>query len=402
MNSDTGRQSDGGSERGAILIMVVVAMVALLAFGAFVVDYGVMWASRGQIQTAADAGALAGAIALAWDSPTDFNGAKAKAGAVARANNVWGTAPAVTAADVTFPACPPGAPGLPDTCVKVDAFRNQARGNSLPMYFGNLVGVTAQGVRATATAQVFVGDESDCVKPFAIPDKWQEVYPVAKGWAPTDEYNLTKPTNPNKGAPLATPDIYTAPSQNSTGTGFSLPGDLGLALTLKNGSPGDSIQPGWFYPIRVKPTDSGGTDYRNNIMNCNSRKIEPGTQLEPENGNMVGPTKQGMQDLIAQDPSAHWDVATKKVIGGCMAAGTCARSPRLGAVAVFNPESYSTTKTNGNTMVTVTNILGFWLESINNNGDVLGYFCYYPTTASGGNSTLTASSSFLRSVILVR
>ena len=37
-----------------MLIMVVVAMVALLAFGAFVIDYGVMWTSRSQVQTSAD------------------------------------------------------------------------------------------------------------------------------------------------------------------------------------------------------------------------------------------------------------------------------------------------------------------------------------------------------------
>src|SRR5437667_11266652 len=97
------------SERGAVLVMVVVAMVALLAFGAFVIDYGIMWTGRGQIQTSADAGALAGAISLAWDSATDFAGAKAKAQAVARANSVWGQAPDVQLTDVTFPACPPGA-----------------------------------------------------------------------------------------------------------------------------------------------------------------------------------------------------------------------------------------------------------------------------------------------------
>ena len=46
---------------------------------------------------------------------------------------------------------------MPDTCVKVDAFRNQARGNPLPMFFGKLVGVANQGVVATATAQVVTG-----------------------------------------------------------------------------------------------------------------------------------------------------------------------------------------------------------------------------------------------------
>jgi hypothetical protein len=378
--------------------MVAVAMVALLAFGAFVIDYGVMWTGRGQIQTAADAGALAGALALAYDSPVDFAVAKSKARAVARANNVWGTPPDVQLTDVTFPPCPPSTPGLPDTCVKVDAFRNQTRGNPLPMYFGGLVGVTSQGVRSTATAQVFAGDQADCVKPFALPDKWQEINPVAKAWATTDEFNRY---DPRSGALIANPDVYVAPTGASNGTGYSLPGDLGLALTLKSGSPGDAIQPGWFYPVRVKDTDSGASDYRFNIANCNTRPIGPGTQLQTENGNMVGPTKQGIEDLIALDPGARWDVATKKVVGGCMAAGTCSRSPRLGAVAVFNPDTYASTKATGSTLVTITHVLGFWIESINPGGDVLGYFCYYPAFKAG-SSTVVASASFLRTIILVR
>ena len=55
------------SERGAILIQVALSMVVLTAFSAFVIDYGVMWVGRRQAQNAADAGALAGAIALAFD-----------------------------------------------------------------------------------------------------------------------------------------------------------------------------------------------------------------------------------------------------------------------------------------------------------------------------------------------
>ena len=94
---------------------------------------------------------------------------------MARANGVWGQAPDVQLTDVTFPPCPPGAPGLPDTCVKVNAFRNQARGNALPMFFGNLVGVADQGVRATATAQILTGNTTDCLKPWAVVDRWDRV-----------------------------------------------------------------------------------------------------------------------------------------------------------------------------------------------------------------------------------
>jgi len=335
---------NAASERGAVLVHVAVALVGLIALTTFVVDYGIMWVGRAQAQTAADAGALSGALALAFDSGTDFAAAKTKAQKTAQANAVFGSAPDVQLADITIPLtpCPPGAPGAPDSCVRVNVYRNQARGNGLPVLFGGLVGVTSQGVRATATAQVLVGDKADCVKPFAIPDKWTEINPTPKPWAATDEFNAYTKQG-NNYVPVVNPDIYQAPTQGSPGTGYTLPGDLGLPVTLKAGNPNDSIQPGWFYPVRVKPTDTGATDYNWNIANCNTRPIGPGTQLEPENGNMVGPTKQGIQDLIALDPNAHWDTATKKIVGGCMAAATCARSPRLGAVAAFDPFLYAQT-----------------------------------------------------------
>jgi Flp pilus assembly protein TadG len=74
-----GTNSHRSSDRGAVVIQMAVCMLVLLAFTAFVVDYGVMWASRGQAQTSADAGALAGATSLAFDSMTDFAGARLKA-----------------------------------------------------------------------------------------------------------------------------------------------------------------------------------------------------------------------------------------------------------------------------------------------------------------------------------
>ena len=38
-------------------------------------------------------------------------------------------------ADVTFPPCPPGAPGLADVCVRVDVFRNQRAGGEFATQF---------------------------------------------------------------------------------------------------------------------------------------------------------------------------------------------------------------------------------------------------------------------------
>src|SRR5437773_10538844 len=58
------------SERGAVLVQASILLLVLIGFTAFVFDYGVMWVARNQAQTAADAGALAGAIALQYDDTT--------------------------------------------------------------------------------------------------------------------------------------------------------------------------------------------------------------------------------------------------------------------------------------------------------------------------------------------
>jgi hypothetical protein len=380
-------------------------MLALLGLCSFVFDYGVLWVSRSQAQNAADAGALAGAIALAFDSPTDQAAARAKALAAARANFVWNSAPDVTAADVTFPACPPGAPGAPDTCVKVDVFRNErAGGNPLPVFFSRVAGLTQQGVRATATAQVLVGDSARCVKPWAAPDKWQELRPVAKAWDPNDTFNRYVQNGNNRGALLSPADVYVPPGQTGD-TSFTVENDYGTRLVLKHGNPQQAISPGWFFPVVINPTEGpGGNNYRDNIATCDPTVIGPGTVLDVEPGNMVGPTSQGVADLIAQDPSAAWSASANggrgAPVGGCMAAGTCGISPRLVAISLFNPDAYDSGRASGRTTIVVTKILGFWIEGMQGN-DVIGYLTHYPSLASGG-APISSTSSFLRTIILVR
>ena len=46
-------------ERGAVAVMVALLMVPLIAFAAIAIDVAAMWSERQQLQTAADAGALA-------------------------------------------------------------------------------------------------------------------------------------------------------------------------------------------------------------------------------------------------------------------------------------------------------------------------------------------------------
>ena len=61
------REQRRSGERGAIVIHVAIALIALLAFSAFIIDQGLMYVSRRQAQNSADAGALAGALAMLFD-----------------------------------------------------------------------------------------------------------------------------------------------------------------------------------------------------------------------------------------------------------------------------------------------------------------------------------------------
>ncbi len=437
-----GRRHDR-SERGAILIHVAIALLVLIALSAFVLDYGVMWASRGQAQTAADAGALAGASALAWDNSNDFDAAKAKARAVALQNLVWGSSPDVQLTDVTFPPCPPGAPGLPDTCVKVDVYRNQARRNALPIFFASLVGIGNQGVRATATAQIQTGSTVDCLRPWAILDRWQEAAPPSGTdqdpgpWGPTstyDKYSDGKGSNP----PYE-PDLYVPPSSTSPGTGFTLPADEGRQFAIKVGDNSNMVSSGWFRAIDLPRIDglqgTGGNGYRNNIEGCNglpSSYWVPGVSPEcptdigndemaywaargcykVETGNLIGPTQQGIDTLIAKDPTAYWDTGANcvKRTGSSECVVTSARIVPIGVMDIDWYLAQNPTGSNG--VLKMVNIFGFFIEGmgdVDKNGNitccsnggknVIGRIMTIPAS---GSSVLDPSASFLRTVLLVR
>ena len=211
------------AERGAVLVNAVIAMLGLISFSALVVDYGVLWAARRQAQNSADAGAMAAAVSLAYVSIDNHDLARTSALNTARQNFIWGTQPDITDADVTFPPCPPGSPGAgSNACVRVDVYRNQrANGNPLPTIFGRLFGVTNQGVKATATAEVFYGDTATCVKPWAIPDKWQELNGdvAPPGWDPNDSF---KRYDDHSGALLSPADLYVPSTPGDPGTGCVL------------------------------------------------------------------------------------------------------------------------------------------------------------------------------------
>ena len=403
-------------DRGAVLVHVALALLALVAFTTFVVDYGVLWAGRRQAQNSADAGALSGAMAYAADpllDKTETGDAKLSAFTLSQANLVWGQTPSVIPKDdITFPTCPDG---TPDGCIKVDVHRTVARGNPLPMFFGPLVGLTQQSIRATATAQVRAGNASTCLKPWAIPDKWQEA--DGTKWDTTDLFDRYD----DKGVLLSPADSYVAPTKMDPGTGFTVKDDYGTELTLKHANPQESINPGWFFPVIVDPTCSsegsekncgggksgaGGCCYEKAISGCAPLTWAIGDEIETEPGNMIGPTDHGMKALVEQDPDAKWDPTTKTVIDSCVDDGSCpgyTQSPRIVPVPLFDPDDYQVGKTQGRTTVKIVNILGFFVADQGKGGDdVKGYLMTQPSLFMSGKGEVGWESAFSRVFILVR
>lgn len=363
-------------EEGSIFIWSAVGLAVLIAFAGFATDIPYVYVARHQAQTAADAGAIAGAYGLL--TGTASQDAKAFAGKTP----IIGTLLTATQIDAfacnsnggTVPECTANSAN-PDqvTCI---TYRDVAHGNSMPLFllpilqiFG-LGGATvtssgwdAANVSATATARISNTCSGDCFKPWSISDKWTE---------------LSIPPNNQFDDGV---DLY-----DPVTTGYNWPANNGLQATLKVGNPAQAITPGFFYAVDFPPLnrgtpDTGGSVYRDNVATCGEGSfVAKDDQLQVEPGNMIGPTKQGLQDLIALDPTASWDPGCVISGGpsGCVISPLGANSPRVIRIAFFDPRLPVVP---GRSYVTVVKVGGFFVDHLQGN-DVIGY--YTQVVASGG------------------
>ena len=347
-------------------VYVGMGFMAFLSATTLAIDVGMFMTARTQAQTSADAGALGGAIALAFN---DFNDRSASGPAVqsalnaARANQVISTTVSVTPPDVTFPNDPSGNP----TRVKVDVFRTAARSNPVPTLMGSLFGIQNADVVATATAEASPANAETCVKPFTIPDKWDDV--VGGPWTPDSEFDYAD----SKGNLLPTRDVYRGPNDPNP-TGYSYKTDIGREITLKSNNT-TKITASFYNPWDL-PGSGGASDYRNNIATCNSAVTAIGDDMPPENGNMVGPTKQGMQDLIDLDPGAYWSSSCPTSPQGCVMGidpKYGGKSPRVVVIPLYDPVEFALGPAHGkNIVLTTVNYLGFFIEPLTGPGEVKG------------------------------
>ena len=374
------------SERGAVLVHVALALLALIAFSTFVVDYGVLWTSRRQAQNAADAAAMSGAVSLAFDpsgAPFSTSGpAHQAAYQVVMSHGVWGQQPAN---DITFPTdCPTS--GVQE-CVRVDVYRDAGHNNPLPMIFGQLVGMSTQGVRAMAIARAAAANAGDCVKPFGVPDFYA-------------------------------PDLasYSAP-------GYTLQSHLGQSILLKGGA-GTQLGSGWFRLLDLDGSATGGTGgpsgTNGQILSCISNTIGVGEDLIDQNGNIGNNVSQMVNELYNLDPGASFDTATGRVINTCADNGTCMKfvytgngnqtslvpdptrsySPRVLLIPVFDPALFFSTGA-----IHVVNILGFFIEAPMAgppNFDLRGTLVNQPGVLKPGAGSVPNAAAFAKVIHLIK
>ena len=345
-------------ERGMSLVFVTVSFMAVLTATTLAIDIGMFMNSRSEAQNAADAGALAGAVALAYNSYTDRTpGGPAVQSAIntAKTNLVNRGAVSILPSDVTFPLDPNGQPNR----VAVQVFRTAARSNPVSTLMGRLFGVNQVDVVAEATAEASAANAETCIKPFTIPDRWIEHQTGA--WDPEDTFDLYE----SKNKELADKDVYIPlkpyPDPNTDYTGYNMDRDRGLQITLKANNQ-SKVSPSFYNPWAL-PGRGGADDYREDIENCNTSVIPIGALMDAEPGNMVGPTKQGTEGLVDKDPNARWDTTCK-----CVKDSAFRISPRVVVIPVYDPVYYETGKQNGsNASLKIANYIGFFIEEMNGN-----------------------------------
>jgi Flp pilus assembly protein TadG len=338
-------------ERGMSFVFVGLGFMAFVAASTLAIDVGMFMTARSQAQNAADAGALAGATALAFNDFDDRSaGGPAVQSAVntALANTVIGSAPSATPADVSFPTGPTG-----NNRVKVNVYRTGARSNAIPTLIGPLFSVPTVDIAATATAEASPANAMTCVKPFAIPDKWIEnKNPPWTTDSTFDRYD-------NKGNVLPNADVY-IPAGQPGYSGYNPTRDKGTLLTLRAGT-GNNIEPSMYFSWAM-PSNTGADDYELNISGCNTSVVHWGDPMTQEPGDMTGPTNQGIDELIAKDPNAYWDTAKNEVHTSMNP------SPRVFPIPLYDPDYYQIGKINGrNATLKVANWIGFFVVARNGN-----------------------------------
>jgi Flp pilus assembly protein TadG len=195
------------SEKGVVAVIVALLLVALVGIMAYVIDEGSIYQTRGNLQTVADAAALAGAQEL----PDNTSLAIQKAINYAASNGVT-----ISSSNVT----------ISTTYVSHDTITVSVSNPNKKLYFAGVFGMNSINVGAKATALVCSPTDFTGTVPFGI---------VRSAWSPGNQYSL----NSSNFAALELGGTGSTVYQNNITNGYS--GTLEVGDSVKRISVNFSI-----------------------------------------------------------------------------------------------------------------------------------------------------------------
>ena len=269
--------------RGVTLPFIVLLLATFIGMAAFAIDISRMYIIHGQLQTAAEAGALAATNRMLNG---DARSATDSALAYVRRNPTdSGGPPDVAASDVVFGHWESGA--FTPTSGWSDPNSNAAQvtaHHTGRYFFAPIYQIGSTSLNAQAIAAIGSVSAATCIRPLAIP------YSML--------LSVLYPTNtPPVSYMLSAEDITRLAALTRTN-----------AILLKIGDASQAVVSGNFYAVRegsVRYADgsagnpwSGGSNYSSALSaaNCSTLPylISIGDWLQAEQGNMVGPTRSGL------------------------------------------------------------------------------------------------------------
>lgn len=372
-------------DRGATLAVTAVMIAGVLSMMALAIDLGMLRTARAEAQRAADSAALAGAQEFLHVSPASAAVGPAHDSAMSYATRNMIRKIQIDTSEVTIQVIPA------DQKVWVRIERS-----GIGLWFAHLIGIGSTTVNAAAAAAAMPAGAAQCVLPFAAPDMWYEagqdtdgdrVMDPNEAWEyGNDPGEYYQQFNNN---PTAIPPETGYGSAWRNGNGSGIVNDYGTPMVLKIQNPQQGVYPGWYFPFQIG-SSQGANDYRNSISSCNAEPVYLNQPDTMEMGNMVGPTRQGVEDAIAQDRTAYWD----PVAGVVSQYGLS--SPRVRIVPLYDPSQIL--RFRGSKQIEFNNFGLIFLEgtqTINVGGSneewVSGRFLYYAPGLGGNPGGATGS-----------
>jgi Flp pilus assembly protein TadG len=260
------------SESGYVLFTVAALLFVLVGFTALAVDMGTILSARTQIQRAADAAALAGAFSFTADSNSvQPDTAIVHATTVAQSNTVMGDT--IPGGNISVSV------SLPDATTNTPAQVTVTITRTEPMLFAKIFSLSGVADKVTAVAESgTLATSARCVKPFFIPN--------------------TVLSSQDACAAAAAGQMIVSNNQVTT---YAKSNFGASQLTLKPSDASQALSPGDFYEIDID--GGGGSAYSNNISSCNKTQLVCRQSYDVLTGTKMGPTIQGVKDLIGQPPN---------------------------------------------------------------------------------------------------